>query len=366
MSDEATPAIQSGPTTRKRLRAHAAADANAVAQKPQASEGTNGDDGQVDHRKRRRNRTIQSCLNCHGAKRMCDRKRPSCGRCTQLGMSGSCLYEIDDPTQWSGRDDENARLLKRIAELEGVIRELRSKPHPKPTTRFLKTENGNGINLGLSFDEWLLQHSQTTLLQCENNMPDAPSTSNVINPALVWGHPQPQTLLSSSPGASQPGAPSPTTPEAPSQEALTPSVSLGSSSIPAIYVPQTRRDDPLGLSFSPVSWDSSLTSPACHDADSFMCIDPCLLEEDEDMSPSTGPCGCVEEMKGTECADLVRLMSALRTSADALERAPCRCKGVSVTKDLQQRVHELHGYVQKVVEGKGLVPHPGQSMPAVK
>lgn len=38
-----------------------------------------------DHRKRRRNRTTQSCLNCHTSKRMCDRKRP-CGRCTQLGL----------------------------------------------------------------------------------------------------------------------------------------------------------------------------------------------------------------------------------------------------------------------------------------
>jgi len=54
---------------------------------------------------RRRNRTTQSCLNCHTSKRMvwmlcdvcgkhefksvsfqCDRKRPACARCTQLGL----------------------------------------------------------------------------------------------------------------------------------------------------------------------------------------------------------------------------------------------------------------------------------------
>ncbi len=52
----------------------------------------------------RRNRTTQSCLNCHTSKRMvsgtylawrttncshlyqCDRKRPACARCTQLGL----------------------------------------------------------------------------------------------------------------------------------------------------------------------------------------------------------------------------------------------------------------------------------------
>ncbi|KAL1677320.1 hypothetical protein EV122DRAFT_279276 [Schizophyllum commune] len=83
-----------------------------------------------DHRKKRRNRTTQSCLNCHTSKRMCDRKRPACGRCTQLGLTGHCVYEVDDPAQ-RAESDENARLLKRVAELEGVIRELKNKPQPR-------------------------------------------------------------------------------------------------------------------------------------------------------------------------------------------------------------------------------------------
>ncbi|KAI5996065.1 hypothetical protein EDC04DRAFT_2612893 [Pisolithus marmoratus] len=83
-----------------------------------------------DHRKRRRNRTTQSCLNCHTSKRMCDRKRP-CGRCTQLGLTGLCVYEVDDPSQRSDSQDESSRLRKRVAELEGVIRELKNKPHPR-------------------------------------------------------------------------------------------------------------------------------------------------------------------------------------------------------------------------------------------
>ncbi|KAE9411428.1 hypothetical protein BT96DRAFT_912009 [Gymnopus androsaceus JB14] len=84
-----------------------------------------------DHRKRRRNRTTQSCLNCHTSKRMCDRKRPACARCTQLGLTGLCVYEVDDPTQQTDSQDESSRLLKRVAELEGVIRELKNKPHPR-------------------------------------------------------------------------------------------------------------------------------------------------------------------------------------------------------------------------------------------
>ncbi|KAJ7698952.1 hypothetical protein B0H17DRAFT_316487 [Mycena rosella] len=108
---------------------------------PKATSSTDGDD----HRKRRRNRTTQSCLNCHTTKRMCDRKRP-CSRCSQLGLvswpvfpyilshrgkikSGNCVYEVDDPDR--GQQDESARLTNRIAELEGVIRELKNKPHPR-------------------------------------------------------------------------------------------------------------------------------------------------------------------------------------------------------------------------------------------
>ncbi|KAG2368030.1 hypothetical protein BDR07DRAFT_1391726 [Suillus spraguei] len=83
-----------------------------------------------DHRKRRRNRTTQSCLNCHTSKRMCDRKRP-CGRCTQLGLTGLCVYEVDDPSQRTDVRDESLHLRHRVAELEGVIRELKNKPHPR-------------------------------------------------------------------------------------------------------------------------------------------------------------------------------------------------------------------------------------------
>ncbi|KAH9485436.1 hypothetical protein JR316_0002344 [Psilocybe cubensis] len=102
---------------------------NAPRKKRIASDTTPVPDG--DHRKRRRNRTTQSCLNCHTSKRMCDRKRPACARCTQLGLTGLCVYEVDDPSQRLDAQDESSRLIKRVAELEGVIRELKNKPHPR-------------------------------------------------------------------------------------------------------------------------------------------------------------------------------------------------------------------------------------------
>ncbi|KAI6030437.1 hypothetical protein F5J12DRAFT_800416 [Pisolithus orientalis] len=109
----------------------------------------------TDHRKRRRNRTTQSCLNCHTSKRKCDRKRP-CQRCIQLGLTGLCVYEIDDPAL---RDDptidEATRLRNRIAELESLVRELRGKPHPRwadasagdPSERWHSRAAKNGLQL---------------------------------------------------------------------------------------------------------------------------------------------------------------------------------------------------------------------------
>ncbi|KZT65846.1 hypothetical protein DAEQUDRAFT_768557 [Daedalea quercina L-15889] len=71
---------------------------------------------EVDHRKRRRNRTTQSCLNCHTSKR----------------KTGLCVYEVDDPALRDDPNiDETTRLRNRIAELESLVRELRGKPHPR-------------------------------------------------------------------------------------------------------------------------------------------------------------------------------------------------------------------------------------------
>ncbi|KAI0663599.1 hypothetical protein C8Q70DRAFT_368847 [Cubamyces menziesii] len=98
--------------------------------KKRASAATPKRTSEDDHRRKRRNRPTQSCLNCHTSKRMCDRQRP-CGRCTQLGLTGLCVYEVDNPSHRANAQDEAARLQKRVAELESIIRELKNKPHPR-------------------------------------------------------------------------------------------------------------------------------------------------------------------------------------------------------------------------------------------
>ncbi|KAF9527516.1 hypothetical protein CPB83DRAFT_907526 [Crepidotus variabilis] len=121
----------------------------------------------TDHRKRRRNRTTQSCLNCHTSKRKCDRKRP-CQRCIQLGLTGLCVYEIDDPAL---RDDptldESTRLRNRIAELESLVRELRGKPHPRWAE--------SGFRDGDPNEKWHSRATKCIPLQKRTSLPQSPT-----------------------------------------------------------------------------------------------------------------------------------------------------------------------------------------------
>ncbi|KAG2364892.1 hypothetical protein BDR07DRAFT_1450058 [Suillus spraguei] len=99
-----------------------------VRKKRTTSEAKPTSDG--DHRKRRRNRTTQSCLHCHTSKRMVLRPEASLWP-LHAARSGLCVYEVDDPSQRTDVRDESLHLRQRVAELEGVIRELKNKPHPR-------------------------------------------------------------------------------------------------------------------------------------------------------------------------------------------------------------------------------------------
>lgn len=45
-------------------------------------------------------------------------------RLIQVKQTGLCVYEVDDPNQRADAQDETARLISRVAELETVIREV--------------------------------------------------------------------------------------------------------------------------------------------------------------------------------------------------------------------------------------------------
>ncbi|KLO06269.1 hypothetical protein SCHPADRAFT_694783 [Schizopora paradoxa] len=125
----------------------------------------------MDHRKRRRNRTTQSCLNCHTSKRKCDRKRP-CQRCIQLGLTGLCVYEVDDPALRDDPDiDETTRLRNRIAELESLVRELRGKPHPR-------WADPNYYE-GDASDKWHTRSQKRNAAAAAKRRPQSPSANEV-------------------------------------------------------------------------------------------------------------------------------------------------------------------------------------------
>ncbi|OAV92369.1 hypothetical protein PTTG_02235 [Puccinia triticina 1-1 BBBD Race 1] len=122
-----------------------------------------------DHRRRKRNRTMQSCLPCHTNKRKCNRGRP-CERCTSLGITGNCVYETEDPSVIKKIDlkdpaCEIARLRDRIAELEGVVRILKGRPHPKqqrhPNGSIGAQSSLNSPTLGPSSPTFSRSHSQS-------------------------------------------------------------------------------------------------------------------------------------------------------------------------------------------------------------
>ncbi|KAI0745354.1 hypothetical protein C8Q76DRAFT_638932 [Earliella scabrosa] len=135
-----------------------------------------------DHRRKRRNRPTQSCLNCHTSKRMCDRQRP-CGRCTQLGLTGLCVYEVDNPSHRANAQDEAGRLKKRVAELESIIRELKNKPHPRWASSGQSTADSSNEGNSPPAEELGGAESPKTAAGASSPPPQSPRSSRRTTPS---------------------------------------------------------------------------------------------------------------------------------------------------------------------------------------
>ncbi|KAK0484371.1 hypothetical protein EDD18DRAFT_1083564 [Armillaria luteobubalina] len=276
-------------------------------------------DSDVDHRKKRRNRTTQSCLNCHTSKRMCDRKRPACARCTQLGLTGLCVYEVDDPNQRSDTQDESSRLLKRVAELEGVIRELKNKPHPR----------------------WLQPG-------CQQMAPEAEISSQ--NPAPHDSTVSYSTIPSSSAPVKHPASPTSTTYPRTSGLRIDSTGSPGSSQSSCFSASPISTPSPIAtpideFSCSPVAIGSSdgldLVSMFMSYPD-IIPTDDALARQNLDHLQKTNNdhCGCLHE--GANYRALLELSLRLRKAADVLARSPRHHPGSNCS--LQRRVSELDAH----------------------
>ncbi|THU95650.1 hypothetical protein K435DRAFT_966302 [Dendrothele bispora CBS 962.96] len=272
--------------------------------KKTASDAKSSPDG--DHRKRRRNRTTQSCLNCHTSKRMCDRKRPACARCTQLGLTGLCVYEVDDPNQRTDAPDENSRLLKRVAELEGVIRELKNKPNP----RWMHHGHEGSPNSGE------ISPTMSTFSDTRSSPPDNGRLSGSLNNTL--GIDTGSKGSSPSSRSSPPTTPSPTTPL--SCE-LPPSNTLFSDNSPS----PSELDLNSLFSMYPELWGSTN-----------------LLNEHSNThyhgaDHRNGNCTCL--LEAPSYSALLELSLRLRKAAETLSRSPSHLPGSRCS--LNQRIREL-------------------------
>ncbi|KAF8664368.1 hypothetical protein AX16_000740 [Volvariella volvacea WC 439] len=302
--------------------------------KRSASDATAASDG--DHRKRRRNRTTQSCLNCHTSKRMCDRKRPACARCTQLGLTGLCVYEVDDPSQRSDSQDENSRLLKRVAELEGVIRELKNKPHP----RWVQA-GGNGEE----FDKW---HSRAQA-RASSSAPTDQGTASTSPPS-----PQSDKI--------EHGSQSPTTHCPPKgQNVYPPSIALQSPASHSPYFGGSPQSTPSPSTMTPTEeYPHPQVAIAGHpemaqeyDLTSMFLTYPGLMGCDDSpygnlakdgqshdscfIKPQSGHCGCLHEPSSYNV--VLELSLRLRKAADVLARSASHHMGANCL--LNQRIADL-------------------------
>ncbi|KAH9174139.1 hypothetical protein EDB89DRAFT_1955537 [Lactarius sanguifluus] len=319
-----------------------------------------------DHRKRRRNRTTQACLNCHTSKRMCDRKRP-CGRCIQLGITGHCVYEVEDPSQRTEAADDKTRLQMRVAELEGVIRELKNKPHPRWAPSSSDTYQDQAIH----------SPAASTLSPCSEK--HTSKTSQGEKSGIVSPSPPPNldiSMVSKERGSRQ----------APLEEFPGPrlatfmgpfSVASSSSSGSPLATPDIDDAGTQSLSaFGPTSpGDDAITSLLSYLTDGGLQSDTpfvelfdntlrdmscseatpgdCLLQHSGQHTPLS-ECGCLSEVANYQA--VLELSLRLRCAVEALDRHPQHSNSSMCL--LKQRIAELDMFTSNTL---GNVDTPGMS-----
>ncbi|KAF9793467.1 hypothetical protein BJ322DRAFT_1117665 [Thelephora terrestris] len=266
-----------------------------------------------DHRKRRRNRTTQSCMNCHTSKRMCDRKRP-CGRCTQLGLTALCVYQVDEVNP--NTDNETSRLQNRVAELETIIKELKGQP---------------------SQQRWIQNEHQGTL-----------SSSDASSRSLLMKDMSPLTPRSTSAPSPQPGSSS---------------SSDGYIDVPA-HMPHGLTDHDLGNLFNP-SVQQDLSKPdALAQLIDRLAADSKAPGEFDWMSgdrAGLGHCGCASETNSYIV--LLELSLRLRKASEVVGHHYKHFSGS--TCGLNQKISELDKFISHVLASCNSPPgfYPSMSSP---
>ncbi|KAL5525473.1 hypothetical protein ACEPAG_6809 [Sanghuangporus baumii] len=296
---------------------------------------------QVDHRKRRRNRTTLSCLNCHGSKRMvccsaleflsisnhpksatgtlnivlhmlfssdsgfsAGRRRPACGRCTKLGLSGTCVYEVDDINRRDPAQDEVLLLKNRIAELEGFIREFKRKPHPRTITRRNRADSTAsslpGSDNGGDSDSCQNSRHSVTSIVSRTSSPVGSSSESENDPRTPSAL-ENETVFLTSTGC-------------PTSPLSSPSTSSNRS---ATLTSDPARTDLDCIMDIDSTFDFGSTELMCDDNDTLERVFARIIEQD---ATSDHDCGCVRHHSAY--SSIVELAPHLHRALSALRSAP--------------------------------------------
>ncbi|EGN99876.1 hypothetical protein SERLA73DRAFT_72658 [Serpula lacrymans var. lacrymans S7.3] len=334
-----------------------------------------------DHRKRRRNRTTQSCLNCHTSKRM-----KASMWALYTARPCLCVYEVDDPSQRTEVQDESSRLRKRVAELEGVIRELKNKPHP----RWVQS----GSSPGEQFDKW---HSRAQSRPASEDSHSGNRSQSSVSSPRSTEPPQEgneSTNCSVDSSASNPQQSSLATLATSYPSSVLPQLSSDNSTHSSSYPSFFSRSSPLStpspstmtptdeFSRSQVMIAGEQSLPRDFDlASIFMSypglmgcdggvfghVDPMKDNQIEDMCSKQqhnhsldGHCGCLNESSGYSV--VLELSLRLRKAADVLSRSANHRMGSGCL--LNQRIAELDGLATTTLGNIALPPSDFGPLPS--
>lgn len=280
-------------------------------------------------------------------------------------QTGLCVYEVDDPSQRTEANDETARLTNRVAELEGVIREVVYLPElpatfahlsfppqmkNKPNPRWYQPSGSPQSDV--TPDNWAQPSNQQPLPTESGSRSNSPSSTgasdrdfseqslhtrspDLTRPSINKGanaYPTIALTVEPPPPGHASFAPSPQSTPSPLVSATFDERSQG----PVSAVQQQEFDVAAMLLYSP-----SFSSPGVQEDYSGVTKDPMTIYSNQPQ-PEEVYCGCADE--GATYNVLLELSLRLRKAAGTMARSPGhQCSGTCCA--LYRQVSELDKYL---------------------
>ncbi|KAG6911125.1 hypothetical protein DXG01_003865 [Tephrocybe rancida] len=256
--------------------------------------------------------------------------------------TGLCVYEVDDPSQRSDSQDESARLLKRVAELEGVIRELKNKPHPRwsqlassPVERWhARSHSGSGTDgqdllSDASSPRTSSENGESPMIQRSTTCSSTSKSADIYSSVPILSGRRPSSSSSQYYTSSPQSTPSPSL--------MTPTEEYARLPITIAGQPDMSPDYDLSSMF--------LAYPGLGTSDEYGVQKTGRADESCFIKQHGGHCGCLHE--STNYSAVLELSIRLRRAADILARSPSHHIGSTCL--LNQRVSDLDTFTTYVL-----------------